>query len=398
MEHWTVSELMRRLKDWVEPHFESFWVEGELSGVRVHSSGHVYFTLKDASAQVDCALFFGVRRSVSPAILVDGNKVRIRGKISIFEQRGKITLVVLEILPLGVGDILARLEELKRRLAAEGLFDPARKKPLPAFPRVIALVTSPTGAAVHDMIRMLRQKQAWARVVVVPAVVQGDEAPQSLVDALTYVNRWNLAEVIILGRGGGALEDLLPFSDERVVRAVAASKIPIVSAVGHQIDNPLCDLAADAAAPTPTAAIELIWPIDRDQWILRVREWKQNLGLSMRSRLQAIRHLLRPYALENWMFTLEGLLQPYRSQIVLLRETIGSAIQSALHHWRSEVKRLKEVLQAHNPLDILQRGYSVVEGPTGLVTAAEQAPPGTALRIRLARGNLAARSEGEYRP
>ncbi len=391
---WTVSQLMSSLKDLVEPAFENLTVEGEVSGLRPNTSGHLYFTLKDDTAQVDCALF-SYQRSKITIEIKNGDQVQVKGRLSIYEMRGKITFIVQHIIPLGLGNVLMRLEELKRRLAAEGLFDSRRKRSLPSFPQRIALITSPTGAALQDMLRVFRQRGAWAQVLVVGAAVQGEDAPAQLVQALRYVNRWELADVIIIGRGGGSFEDLLPFSDEAVVRAVSESRIPVVSAVGHEIDNPLCDLAADVAAPTPTAAAALVWPHFRDDWLHRIIEHRTHLQHEIQRRFEETERLLRPFRAENLAITIEQILDPVRSRLTWLREELPAAIKQVLHTARLNLTRLQEGLQAHSPLDVLRRGYAIVQTDAGILRRAAEAPIGTALTIQLHEGRISATSQGE---
>ena len=385
---------MQQLKELVEPTFENLVVEGELSGLNFNSSGHLYFVLKDETAQVDCALFSYQRQRLT-FTPKNGDRVQVKGKLSIYEARGKVTFVVREILPLGLGTLLVRLEELKRKLASEGLFSPERKRSLPTFPRRVVLITSATGAAVHDMLRIFRQRGAWVHIVIVPTAVQGEEAPSQLVRALQYVNRWQLGEVIIIGRGGGSFEDLLPFSDEAVVRAIAESAIPVVSAVGHEVDNPLSDLAADAAAPTPTAAASLVWPHLRDDWMHHILDLKSTLREEILRRFDETKRLLRPFQKEQLVISIEQIMEPFHTRITWLKEGMNAAIRQVMSNYTLNLKRLKETIEAHSPLDILRRGYAIVQSKQGLVTQASQAPVGTELSIRLYQGQIAATSLGE---
>ncbi|MDP3179177.1 MAG: exodeoxyribonuclease VII large subunit, partial [Spirochaetaceae bacterium] len=252
-----VSELTALVRDALEGGFPSVVVEGEVSNCRPASSGHLYFTLKDRASMLQAVMFRYRTRGLGfePA---DGMLVRARGSITVYAARGQYQLLAERLERSGEGDILAMLEERKRRLAAEGLFAEDRKKPLPRFPERLAVVTSPTGAAIRDILNVVRRRNAGIDVVVIPTAVQGDEAPSQIVRGIRAANKWNLADVLVVGRGGGSLEDLLAFSDEEVVRAVAASRIPVVSAVGHETDWALCDFAADLRAPTPSAAAELV--------------------------------------------------------------------------------------------------------------------------------------------
>ncbi|GHU45214.1 hypothetical protein FACS1894190_17300 [Spirochaetia bacterium] len=254
---YSVSEITELIKQKLENGFGAVYIEGEISNCRPSSTGHLYFTLKDNAAAISAVMFKGSLRGLGfkPA---DGALVRVSGRISVYAQRGSYQIICETMEVAGSGDILAMLEKRKQLLAAEGLFAESRKKPLPAFPETVAVVSSPTGAAVRDIINVLGRRSSGLKVIILPAPVQGTQAAAFISRRIEQANMWKLADVLIVGRGGGSLEDLLPFSEECVVRAVAASAIPVVSAVGHEIDWALCDFAADLRAPTPSAAAELI--------------------------------------------------------------------------------------------------------------------------------------------
>ena len=260
----TVSQLTRRIRTLLERQLGSVRVEGELSNVRRQGNGHTYFTLKDETAQLACVLFRGYAHAGMPA-LTDGSQVQAAGELTVYEPRGQYQLIVHDIEAAGAGVLQARFEALKRKLAAEGLFDAARKRVLPGFPRCLALVTSPSGAAVRDLLNILGRRAPWIRVLVFPVRVQGGGACQEIAQALTTLARplgggLPQPDVIVLARGGGSIEDLWCFNEEEVARAIAASPIPVVSAVGHEIDFTIADFVADLRAPTPSAAAELIAP------------------------------------------------------------------------------------------------------------------------------------------
>jgi exodeoxyribonuclease VII large subunit len=257
---YTVKEITHAIKNQLEEEFPQVEVEGEISNAKLAASGHFYFSLKDADSVLTTVMFRGAMSKVAfrPK---DGDKVKARGRISVYPARGNYQLLCSSMVLAGEGDILARLEERKRRLAAEGLFSPERKKPIPEFPKSILILTSATGAAVKDILRVIRRRGYKSRLRILPIPVQGEEAAVKIATMLQYANDQQLGDVIILGRGGGSLEDLLPFSEEIVVRSVAASQIPVISAVGHEIDYALTDFAADLRAATPTAAGELVCPL-----------------------------------------------------------------------------------------------------------------------------------------
>ncbi len=254
---WPVRELVERVRELVEQRHSDVWVEGEISNFRPAPSGHIYFTLKDAEAQLPVVLF---RRQ---ALLLrfrpeDGLHVLVRGRVSVYEQRGQLQLVAETMEPVGAGSLQLAFEQLKERLKVEGLFDAARKRPLPAFPRTVGIVTSPTGAVIRDFLNIVRRRHSGLNVLLFPVPVQGESAPAEIEAALLGLNASTLVDVIVLARGGGSLEDLAAFNSERVARAIAASQLPVVSAIGHETDFTIADFAADLRAPTPSAAAELI--------------------------------------------------------------------------------------------------------------------------------------------
>ena len=268
----SVWELTRSIRSLLESEVGTVWVEGEISNYRRQSSGHQYFTLKDERSQLPCVLFRGSNNLLTGPALADGLHVQARGEVTVYELRGQYQMIVQAVQPRGVGALQARFEALKRRLDAEGLFDAARKKPLPGFPVAVGIVTSPTGAALQDMLNILKRRAPWLRVVVHPVRVQGAGASLEIAEAIREFNLWAegaggpthagrpVVDLIVVARGGGSIEDLWEFNEEIVARAIAASGLPVVSAVGHEIDFTIADFAADLRAPTPSAAAELIAP------------------------------------------------------------------------------------------------------------------------------------------
>ena len=285
----SVSELNGVVKLLLDndPLLRNLAVRGELSNYKIYPSGHHYFTLKDPEGALRCVMFKGsaLRLRFRPE---NGMKVVVTGRVSVFPRDGAYQLYAEEMIPEGAGDLAVAFEQLKARLYAEGLFDPARKKPLPEYPERIAIVTSPAGAAVHDMIRILRRRYPLAKVILLPVRVQGAEAPAEIAGAIRYADRWQIGDVIITGRGGGSLEDLWAFNDERVARAISACKIPVISAVGHEPDVTISDFVADVRASTPSHAAETAVP---DQMELRARLLSQrtHLGQMMTRQLQLLR-------------------------------------------------------------------------------------------------------------
>ncbi|MDR0289710.1 MAG: exodeoxyribonuclease VII large subunit [Treponema sp.] len=392
----TVSELTELIRCRLEDGFPSVLVEGELSNCRPASSGHLYFSLKDSGAKIDAVMFKNRLRGLTfdPK---DGMLLRVRGSLSVYAPRGSYSIVCEEMEIAGSGDILAMLEERKRRLAAEGLFDESRKKPLPRFPSVIGVVSSPTGAALRDILNVLGRRASGVKVVVLPAPVQGSGAADIIARRIAQASRWKLADVLIVGRGGGSLEDLLPFSEEAVVRAVAASQIPVVSAVGHEIDWALCDFAADLRAPTPSAAAELASG-ERAAVLEKIRDRAETFASVMRNRLERARLLLRPFGTEDLEYRFRAILQPRLIRLDDAKEALIENLSAIVAGRRSRLEMALAVLEAGSPLAVMERGFSVVTNArTGkIVKHSGDARPGDRLEIRPLAGNITAITEESY--
>jgi exodeoxyribonuclease VII large subunit len=386
---WTVSSLNRYIRTALESDYrlKDLTVEGELSNVSRPASGHLYFTLKDANASVR-----GVMWKPQVARLLyrprDGDRVTIHGSISVYEASGQYQLYADWIQGSGEGDLFRLFTELKAKLEAEGLFDPGRKRPIPRRPARVAVVTSPTGAALRDMLNVFRRRWPTLDVIVCPTPVQGDEAPAQIVKAIQAAN--NLApEVIIVARGGGSIEDLWAFNDEKVVRAIAASAIPTISGVGHEIDFTLADFAADLRAPTPSAAAELATP-DRSELLADIRDLAVRLAEAMTRRLNE-----RRWALTARTATLRGL-SP-RAQLANSRQRLDdltlrtlTAIEHRLELEQQRVNGLSQKLEALSPLAILNRGFAVVSraGTTEVIRSASAVSAGEGLDVRVSEGRF----------
>jgi exodeoxyribonuclease VII large subunit len=354
----TVSELTAQIRQIIEGHFPSITVEGELSNCRPSSTGHLYFTLKDAEASIAGVMFRNRLGSLrfEPK---DGMLLRVRGSLSVYALRGTYSIVAEEMEQAGAGEILAMLEERKRRLAAEGLFDEGRKQRIPRFPRSVGIVSSPTGAAVRDILNILSRRSGGIRVIILPAPVQGSEAAELIARRIEQANFWNLAEVLIVGRGGGALEDLLPFSEETVVRAVAASRIPVISAVGHEIDWALSDFAADLRAPTPSAAAELVSD-DRQKTAEKVKALRENLYHTIKTRLEKIRLIIKPFNPEDLEYRFRSILQPRLVRFDDAKEALLLNLGAKVEGLQRRFELARMGLEAGSPQKILERGYAVV--------------------------------------
>jgi exodeoxyribonuclease VII large subunit len=411
----SVTEFTREVKQLLEGGLRPGWVRGEVSNLRAQASGHVYFSLKDAGAQLGCVLFRGdAARQTVP--LRDGLQVQAYGEVSVYEQRGQYQLVVRALIELGAGRLQQQLEQLKQRLAAEGLFDAARKKPLPLLPRTVGFITSPTGAAVQDFIRILTRRGWTGRLVVLPARVQGEGAAAELVAALQAAAALGIFDLLVLGRGGGSIEDLWAFNEEPLVRAVVACPVPVISAVGHEIDYTLCDFAADVRAETPSGAAELITSRYLD-CVERLERGGENMVAAVaaavaqaaekldhaRSRLR----LLAPTAaIEQSHLRLDDLGNRLGSALrgaVQLRRTAlagyGARLAAASPELRvrAESHRLLALwkrLDSASPASVLKRGYAIVRDAAGRpVARARGLQPGQALVNEFHDGTVRVRTE-----
>ena len=384
----TVSELTARIKDLLESGFLSVWVAGEVSNFSRPQSGHCYFTLKDDAAQIRAVLWRG---SVSRLKfdLADGMDVLCRGHLDVYAPRGSYQLVIDEIEPKGVGALELALRKLREKLAAEGLFDRERKRRLPPFPRQLAFVTSPTGAAVRDFLEVLRRRWRGVDVLIIPARVQGEGAAAEIVAGIRAANRLKPApDVLVVGRGGGSLEDLWAFNEEPVIRAIAASRIPTVSAVGHEIDVTLADLAADVRALTPSEAAERVVPA-AEELTARLRAYRERLRIASLRRLTLARSRLEGLASQR----------PFRRPFDIVHDRSrrldefsmrgASGLRGLLHDRQRQFAHLAGKLQSLNPLAVLERGYTMTQDTkTGkVIRSASQLRVGQSIVTRLTDGS-----------
>ena len=434
---WPVRELVGQVRDLVEQEYGDVWVEGEISNFRPAPSGHVYFTLKDADAQLPVVLF---RRQ---AMLLrfrpeEGLHVLVRGRVSVYEQRGQMQLVAETMEPVGAGSLQLAFEQLKARLKAEGLFDAARKQALPAFPRTVGIVTSPTGAVIRDFLNIVGRRHSGLSVLIYPVSVQGDAAPAEIDAALAELNACGLVDVIVLARGGGSLEDLAAFNSERVARAIAASRLPVVSAIGHETDFTSADFAADLRAPTPSAAAELITeaqhkiaehlasqshrldraarfqllqarqrltrlPVSRAEGrmaalLRRLEQRLDDLGFRL---LEAMNEPLRQSQRHVGDLTAAVLRKDPRQNLGLARERLAAcrtridrSLERTLHRATARLSALEGRLHSLSPLAVLQRGYALVLDAEGtVVRSAAQVAAGDKVVTRLSDGAFISRVE-----
>ena len=390
----TVSELNAAVRDLLdsELRFQNLCVMGELSNYKIYPSGHHYFTLKDAESSLRCVMFrsSAVRLRFRPE---NGMKVSVYGSLRVYPRDGAYQLYCTGIMPEGTGDLQIAFEQLKKKLSEEGLFDSARKKALPAFPGRIALITSSAGAAVHDMIRILGQRWPMAEVVVMPVRVQGAEAPAEIAGALRYANTFQVADLIITGRGGGSLEDLWAFNDERVVRAIFASEIPVISAVGHEPDVTISDYVADRRAATPSNAAEIAVP-DRHAVAEDLRSSEVRLGNILLGRIAAERRTLEGYRRKRVLSDAGAFLDMRRMEADRLQDRLVLAMQKLILQKRSSQEREAAALDAMSPLKVMARGYLLATDAQGTeVRSAALLHPGDTLRLRLADGRADCRVE-----
>ena len=389
--HMTVSQLVELIREVVEDNFVMVAVEGEISNLAMPASGHWYFTLKDSRAQLRAVMFRG-RNRLMAAAPKDGERVVCRGALSVYSARGELQLVVDELVAAGVGDLQQAFQELKGRLAAEGLFDPSRKQPLPAFPRTVGIVTSPTGAVIHDILNVLRRRASGLHLLLCPVKVQGDGAAEELAAAIDLLNRHGACDGLVGGRGGGSLEDLWAFNEELVARAIAASRIPVISAVGHEVDVTIADLVADLRAPTPSAAAELV-----AKSRLELEAHLDHLQARIQSQLRQTLDLLGA-RLDRYEFQLKGVEREFTAlgqSVSQLQRRMEMAMESRMKQLHERLSGNCGRLDALSPLQQLARGYAIVShdpAGQGLRSIAE-VEAGQRLWIRLSDGQILSRAE-----
>ncbi len=384
---YTVSELTREIKLTLE-EFPLMWVEGEISNLNKHSSGHLYFSLKDAEAQISCVMWRGRNQHLifQPQ---DGMKIRVLGNLTVYERQGRYQLDVLRILPAGQGELQLAFEALKRRLADEGLFKLEYKKSLPQFPERIGVVTSPTGAAIHDIVSVVSRRFPSVQLILRPVRVQGEGAAEEIAQAINEFNEYGKVDVVIVGRGGGSLEDLWPFNEEIVARAIFNSDIPIVSAVGHEIDFSISDFVADARAPTPSAAAELVVK-DRQELLQTISRWENQMIRSLGGRIslywERLEAVKRSYGL-RWP---ADRVREYSLRLDDLSRNLETVLSHRIEDLKSGVVELTGKLKTLSPEAVLQRGYSITNRirDDHVVTSSSDVVEDEEVRIKFFRGSV----------
>ena len=388
----TVSNLTSLIREILEGTFSNITLEGEISNYRPNSSGHLYFTLKDEGAQISAVMFRGRAMSLD-FVPKDGMKVKCTGSISVYAPRGNYQIIINKMEIAGAGNILQILEERKKRLAAEGLFNSENKKPIPRFSKRVGIVTSPTGAALRDILQITKRRNPGVDVVILPALVQGDGAAITIANMVKTANDFNMCDVLIVGRGGGSLEDLLPFSEEVVVRAIAASRIPVVSAVGHEIDWALSDYAADMRAPTPSAAAELVVPKQSD--ILQgLAAYKEEFYNQITGKVERLKLMIKSFDVGNMEVRFRSIEQPLLNRLENARQSLIDGMNTKIKDTRQIIQQNVHILEQASPQTILNRGYSMVRTADGkIVRSPLDAAKGTKLEITPAQGKIFATVE-----
>ncbi len=386
----TVSALTAEIKALLEDGLPPVWLTGEISNFKHHTSGHFYFSLKDSEAQIPCVMWAGRNRYLRFAPR-DGMQVVIQGKVTVYEKRGYYQLEVWTMQPAGVGALQLAFERLKLRLHSEGLFDADHKVELPAFPQRVGIVTSPTGAALRDLVSVLRRRWPPIEIILRPVRVQGEGAAEEIALALQEFNAYGEVEVIILGRGGGSLEDLWPFNEEIVARAIYASELPVVSAVGHEIDFSISDFVADLRAPTPSAAAELVVP-DADEVSRHLWQQLQRGHFALQRQLQAQRERLRRIAASYGLRRPVDLIHQRSQELDESHRQMLRSFELLLERRRRDLETAYQRLQALSHASVLQRGFALVfkEEDGALVRQAGQLQPEETIRIQFARGRAQA--------
>lgn len=384
----TVSQLTHQIKNLIEPEFTDVWVSGEISNYTKHSSGHHYFTLKDGKAELACTLWRGTAAGIKLK-LQSGMKAVLYGDVNVYELRGRYQLNVKWIVEEGLGQLELKLRELRERLDSEGLFDDSHKKALPRFPATVALVTSPTGAAVRDMINIIRRRSPSCRIILCPVAVQGPGAELKIADGIRMVNEHREADVMIVGRGGGSIEDLWSFNEEVVARAIYESAIPVISAVGHQIDYTIADLVADLRAPTPSAAAEIALP-DRVEVREKLNDIRARLASATGRLIESAKARLNA-ASESYMLRRpDELLRTPRLRLDEMHSRMVESVDQIVESYRSKLSILDEKLNALSPRAVLGRGYAVCRRlpEMDVVRESNQVSEGENIEVELSRGRI----------
>ncbi len=386
----TVAELNAYIKQIIDSDriLSNVWIKGEISNFTNHyKTGHFYFTVKDTESLINAVMFKSAASKLK-FLPENGMKVLVRGRVSAYVKSGQYQIYVEAMEPDGIGSLYIAYEQLKRKLEAEGLFSPARKLPLPKIPTRIGIITSPTGAAIRDMLNITRRRFPYAKVTLFPSLVQGIDAPAQLIEGINHFNSAGSVDVIIIGRGGGSIEDLWAFNDETLARVVAASRIPVISAVGHETDFTICDFAADMRAPTPSAAAELAVP-DTVELLRKIRNIVTHMELSFSKQNTARRNLLRSYQASRALTSPKNFIDDKRMAVLSLGNQLEQNMKISLTARRGRFASLVASLEALNPMSVISRGYcAVFDGEKGLVRSIKQIKPGDEFTVKTSDGSI----------
>jgi exodeoxyribonuclease VII large subunit len=386
MHVYTVSALTRNIKVLLEDSFPALWVEGEISNYKPHYSGHLYFTLKDQDAQIACVMWRNKAESIGFDIK-DGAKVRVLGNVKVYEKAGRYQIDIISMLLSGIGDLQVQFEQLKLKLLQEGLFDQKYKKALPTYPDTIGIITSPTGAAIKDIISVLKRRSPSRTVLLYGVKVQGTGAADEIATAIKAMNRHGQADVLIIGRGGGSLEDLWPFNEEIVARAIFDSKIPVISAVGHEIDYTISDFVADLRAPTPSAAAELV-TADEHELQQQLRNSAGILHNLTVKHLKNLRDTLLNIKKSHGFKRPADLVSQYTQRLDELTHRFYLGLNSYLAGARDKLSRIDSHLQALSPHNVLNRGYALLFKKGNLITSVQEVQINDTLDLKMKDGGI----------
>jgi exodeoxyribonuclease VII large subunit len=382
----SVTEITRQIKLLLEDSFPALWVEGEISNFKPHHSGHLYFTLKDAGAKISCVMWRSRASSLNLEI-TDGLKIRVYGTLRLYEKSGRYQLDLIRVESAGLGELQLKFDQLKQQLLSEGLFENQYKKQLPRFPTTIGVITSPTGAAIQDILSIAKRRSPSTKIVILGVKVQGEGAAGEIENAIRVFNLHYPVDTVIVGRGGGSFEDLWPFNEEVVARAIFDSKIPVISAVGHEVDFTISDFVADLRAPTPSAAIEILLPNESEirQWLDDTKERQQNIIKDQVSRLRSeILNMQNSYSFRRP----KDILQKYILHIEEITQRIYLAMKNQTAKSRALIENYKNQLQSLNPDNVLSRGYSMVFKDEKLVSSLDLIEIDDKIKVKLKDGNF----------
>lgn len=383
----SVTQITDLISQVLQSTFNSITIEGEISNWRPSSAGHIYFTLKDNASQISAVMFKGstYHLGFKPK---DGDKVRCTGSISVYGPRGSYQIIVTKMEQAGEGNILQMLEDRKKKMAAEGYFDDSHKKAIPKYPATIGVVTSSTGAAIRDILNVRNERNKTVNVIVLPAIVQGEGADKTIVKMIEIANFYKLCDVLIVGRGGGSLEDLLPFSEESVIKAVYNSQIPVISAVGHEIDWALCDYAADRRAATPTQAAQFAIP-ELSEIKRQIENCKEDSYISIKQKVENTRLMIKAFNPQSMEIRFRNIQQPLLNRFANARENLSENLKNKIKDLRQQLKNNITILENASPQTILNRGYSMVTDSTGkIITDSAAVSAGQDIIITPAKGKI----------